>query len=111
MNDQAKGFLQSKTLWGVVIAGLAAFFPTLLPKLFGTQYDTSELAQYVVQGIALAVAAYGRIKAQGPIVATPIVKQVPAASSPVVATSVNTPPPNPPVPPVPPAPRNPDQGW
>jgi hypothetical protein len=107
MNPEAKGFLQSKTLWGVVIAGLAAFFPTLLPKLFGTQYDTSELAQYVVQGIALAVAAYGRIKAQGPIAATPIVKQ-PPASSPVVATSVNIPPPNPPAPP---PPRNPDQGW
>jgi hypothetical protein len=109
MTDQAKGFLQSKTLWAVVITGLAAFFPKLLPKLIGTDFDTSELAQYVVQAIALAVAAYGRITAKQPIAATPIVRQPDVRLMPT--PEPEPPPVTPPAPPASPAPKNPNQGW
>lgn len=71
MNNETKSLLQSKTLWGVIVAALPA-----LAGLFG--YQVSDVAAFtagseeaisgLITLVGSALAVYGRVKATAKLV-------------------------------------------
>ena len=60
--DNAKGFLTSKTIWGLVITAAASVFGYNVPVGLETEVTTIVTHGFEVFGLILA--AYGRVKAE-----------------------------------------------
>ncbi|HNC59138.1 MAG TPA: hypothetical protein PLP33_27170 [Leptospiraceae bacterium] len=58
--EQAKNFLLSKTVWGVIVMAVAIFSDSLGVKL-------GESVDAIIGFIGAALALYGRVKASGPL--------------------------------------------
>lgn len=62
MTKSEKDLLQSKTFWGLFVAGVAA-----LLAHFGVTVDQTALVNECVTGVGLAFAVYGRMVANVPV--------------------------------------------
>lgn len=58
--DNAKNFLLSKTVWGVIVMAVSIFSESLGLKLEGS-------VEAIIGFIGAALALYGRVKASGPL--------------------------------------------
>jgi hypothetical protein len=56
-----KSIFLSKTFWGLVVSGAAAFLPKLGVHISPAGYE--EITQTIVEAIGFGLAAYGRFKA------------------------------------------------
>lgn len=62
LEDDVKGWLTSKTVWGAIIAGLSAILSAVFKLDFPVDF-TVEIANSLAGFFGAALAIYGRVKA------------------------------------------------